>query len=102
MDLSRRRKGRCGHRTSIVNTWEVPSIHRTSYRKWAAKAGVSLASLWRRCQEKVRKVKQWIKPVLSDQQKVDRVGFVFSHTHRRVGSRVFVDNLYDWVHVDEK
>ncbi|CAM9435752.1 unnamed protein product, partial [Discosporangium mesarthrocarpum] len=103
MDLSRRRKGRCGHRTSTFNAWEVPSIHRRSYRKWAAKAGVSLASLWRLCQEeKVRKVKRWIKPVLSDQQKVDGLGFVLRHTHRRGGSGVFVDNLYNWVHVNEK
>ncbi|CAN0336589.1 unnamed protein product, partial [Discosporangium mesarthrocarpum] len=103
MDLSRRRKGRRGHRTSIVNAWEVPLIHRTSYRKWAAKAGISFASLWRLCQEeKERKVKRWIKPVLSDQQKVDRVGFILSHTHRRGWGGVFVDNLYDWVHVDEK
>ncbi|CAM9846316.1 unnamed protein product [Discosporangium mesarthrocarpum] len=103
MDLSRRRKGRRGHRTSMVNAWEVPSIHRTSYRKWAAKAGVSLPSMWRLCQEeKMRKVKRWIMPVLSDQQKVDRVDFVLSHRHRKWGGGVFVDNLYDWVHVDEK
>ncbi|CAN0464569.1 unnamed protein product, partial [Discosporangium mesarthrocarpum] len=76
MDLSRRRKGRRGHRKGM----EVPLMHCTSYRKWAAKAGVSLASLWRLClEEKARKVKRWIKPVLSDQPKVDRVGFVLSH-----------------------
>ncbi|CAN0175408.1 unnamed protein product, partial [Discosporangium mesarthrocarpum] len=68
----------------------------------AAKAEVALASLWRLCQKEVWKVKRWIKPVFSDQQKVDRVGFILSHTHRRGGGRVFVDNLYDWVHVDEK
>ncbi|CAM9443789.1 unnamed protein product [Discosporangium mesarthrocarpum] len=103
MDLSRRRKGRRGHRTSMVNAWEVPSIHRTSCRKSAAKAGVSLASLWRLCQEeKVRKVKRWIRPVLSDQQKVDSVGSVLSHTHRRGGGWGIRGQLYDWVRVDEK
>ncbi|CAM9830275.1 unnamed protein product, partial [Discosporangium mesarthrocarpum] len=50
----------------------------------------------------VRKVNRWIKPVLSDQQKVDRVRFVLSHTHGRGGGEVFVDNLYEWVRVDEK
>ncbi|CAM9542328.1 unnamed protein product [Discosporangium mesarthrocarpum] len=59
--------------------------------------------MWRLCQEEnVRKVKPCIKPLLSDQQKVDRVGFVHSHTQRRGGSGVFMNNLYDWVHVDEK
>ncbi|CAM9944920.1 unnamed protein product, partial [Choristocarpus tenellus] len=28
--------------------------------------------------------------------------FFISHTHRKGGSEIFVDDLYDWVHVDEK
>ncbi|CAM9877433.1 unnamed protein product, partial [Discosporangium mesarthrocarpum] len=43
-----------------------------------------------------------VKPVLSDKQKRDRVGFALSHLHRKGGARVVVDDMYDWVHVDEK
>ncbi|CAM9658826.1 unnamed protein product, partial [Choristocarpus tenellus] len=49
-----------------------------------------------------KKVEQRIKPVLSDQQKVNRSGFVISHLQRRGRNGVLVDDLYDWVHVDEK
>ncbi|CAN0477095.1 unnamed protein product, partial [Discosporangium mesarthrocarpum] len=49
-----------------------------------------------------RKHKRWLKPVLSDKQKRDRVGFALSHMQRKEGARVVVDNMYDWVHVDEK
>ncbi|CAM9904138.1 unnamed protein product, partial [Choristocarpus tenellus] len=43
-----------------------------------------------------------IKPVLSDQQKINRVDFIISYTHKRRRSEVLVDYLYDWVHVDNK
>ncbi|CAN0511225.1 unnamed protein product, partial [Discosporangium mesarthrocarpum] len=49
-----------------------------------------------------RKHKRWVKPVLSDKQKRDRVGFALSHMHRKGGARVVVDDMYDWGHVDEK
>ncbi|CAN0292894.1 unnamed protein product, partial [Discosporangium mesarthrocarpum] len=48
------------------------------------------------------KHKRWVKPVLSDKQKRDRVGFALSHMHKKGGTRVVVDDMYDWVHVDEK
>ncbi|CAM9696547.1 unnamed protein product, partial [Choristocarpus tenellus] len=81
----------------------VPSIHRTSFHKWPAKAGVSFASLWDLYKhEKMKTVKPRIEPVLSDQQKVNRVGLVIDHTNRRGGSGVLLDDLHDWVHVDEK
>ncbi|CAM9515919.1 unnamed protein product, partial [Choristocarpus tenellus] len=81
---------------------DVPLIHCASFRKLVVKAGVSLASLWDLCKhEKVKKDKQWIKPVLSDQQKVNRMGFIISHTHRRVRSGAFMKDLYDWMHVNE-
>ncbi|CAM9157009.1 unnamed protein product, partial [Discosporangium mesarthrocarpum] len=48
-----------------------------------------------------RKHKRWVKLVLSDKQKRDRVGFALSHTPRKGGARVVVDDMYDWVHVDE-
>ncbi|CAN0492719.1 unnamed protein product, partial [Discosporangium mesarthrocarpum] len=46
--------------------------------------------------------KRWVKPVLSDKQKRDRVGFALSHMHRKGGARVVVDDMYDCVHMDEK
>ncbi|CAN0496189.1 unnamed protein product, partial [Discosporangium mesarthrocarpum] len=49
-----------------------------------------------------RKHKRWVKSVLSDKQKRDWVGFALSHTHRKRGARVVVEDMYDWVHVDEK
>ncbi|CAN0301343.1 unnamed protein product, partial [Discosporangium mesarthrocarpum] len=45
-----------------------------------------------------RKHKRWVKPVLSDKQKRDRVGFALSHVH----GKVVVDDMYDWVHADDK
>ncbi|CAM9873330.1 unnamed protein product [Discosporangium mesarthrocarpum] len=89
MDMSRGRQGRCGRPNAVTNPWEGPSIRRTSYHKWAVKSGIPLSSL---------KDKRWVKPVLSDKQKRDRVGFALSHMHRKGGARVVVD----WVHVDEK
>ncbi|CAM9616602.1 unnamed protein product, partial [Discosporangium mesarthrocarpum] len=71
--------------------------------KWAVKSGIPLSSLWRLWKRVgARKHKRWVKPVLSDKQKRDRVGFVLSHMHRKGGARVVVDDMYDWVHVDEK
>ncbi|CAM9994657.1 unnamed protein product [Choristocarpus tenellus] len=43
----------------------------------------------------------WIKSVLSDQQKANRLGFAISHMDRRVEPGILVDDLYDWVYVDE-
>ncbi|CAN0439198.1 unnamed protein product, partial [Discosporangium mesarthrocarpum] len=81
---------------------EVPSIRRTSYRKWAVKSWIPFCSLWRLCKRVgARKHKRWVKPVLSDKQKCDRLGFALNHIHRKGGARVVVDNMYDWVHVDD-
>ncbi|CAM9655897.1 unnamed protein product [Discosporangium mesarthrocarpum] len=43
-----------------------------------------------------------VKATLSDKQRLDRVGFVLSHLHRRGGSGVFVDDMFHWVHADKK
>ncbi|CAM9653095.1 unnamed protein product [Choristocarpus tenellus] len=61
MDLLQRCKERCGHRTSILDddVWDVPLVHPISFRKWAAKVGFSLSSLWDIWKrEKVKKVKR--------------------------------------------
>ncbi|CAN0449789.1 unnamed protein product [Discosporangium mesarthrocarpum] len=103
MDMSRGRDGRCGRPSAVTDPWEVLSIRRTSYRKWAVKLGIPLSSLWRLCKRVgARKHKRRVKPVLSDKQKRDRVGFALSHIHRKGGTRVVVEDMYDWVHVDEK
>ncbi|CAN0269822.1 unnamed protein product, partial [Discosporangium mesarthrocarpum] len=85
MDMSRGRDGRCGRPNAVTDPREVPSIRRTSYRKWAVKSGISLSSLWR-----------------LSKGKRDRVGFALSHMHRKGGARVVVEDMHDWVHVDEK
>ncbi|CAN0371336.1 unnamed protein product, partial [Discosporangium mesarthrocarpum] len=70
----------------------VPSISRTSYRKWAVKSGIPLSSLWRLCKRVgARKHKRWVKSALSDKQKRDRVELGWWWT-----------TCSDWVHVDEK
>ncbi|CAN0336811.1 unnamed protein product [Discosporangium mesarthrocarpum] len=103
IDMSRGRQGRCGRPNVVTDPWEVRSISRTSYRKWAVKSGIRLSSLWRLCKRVgARKHKRWVKPVPSDKQKRDRMGFALSHMHRKGGTRVVVDDMYDWVHVDEK
>ncbi|CAM9291235.1 unnamed protein product [Discosporangium mesarthrocarpum] len=103
MDMSRGHYGRCGRPNAVTDPWEVPSISRTSYRKWAVKSGTPLSSLWRLCKwVGPRKHKRLVKPVLSDKQKRDRVGFALSHMRRKGGVRVVVDDMYDWVHVDEE
>ncbi|CAN0469478.1 unnamed protein product [Discosporangium mesarthrocarpum] len=95
--------GRCGRPNAVTDPWEVPAIRRTSYRKWAVKSGIPPSSLWRLCKRVgARKHKRWVKPVLSVKQKRDRVGFALGHMHRKGGARVVVDDMYDWVHVDEK
>ncbi|CAM9823488.1 unnamed protein product, partial [Choristocarpus tenellus] len=93
MDLVRYRKRQQGCCTSILNVWDVPLVHHTSFYKWRPRLG-ALVSLWNLCKpEKEKRVKWWIKTVLSDQQKVSRVGFVMSHTHRRKRSGVLVDDI---------
>ncbi|CAN0380718.1 unnamed protein product, partial [Discosporangium mesarthrocarpum] len=83
IDISRGRQGRCGRPNAVTDPWEVPSISRTLYRKWAVKSGIPLSSLGRLCKRVgARKHKRWVKPVLSDKQKRDRVGFALSHMHR--------------------
>ncbi|CAM9914087.1 unnamed protein product, partial [Discosporangium mesarthrocarpum] len=100
MDMSQGRQGRCGRPNAVTDPWEVLSVSRTSYRKWAVKSGTPLSSLWRLCKRVgARKHKRWVKPVLSDMQKRDRVGYALSHMHREGGARVVVD---DWVNVGEK
>ncbi|CAN0009683.1 unnamed protein product, partial [Discosporangium mesarthrocarpum] len=74
MDMPRGHQGRCGCPNAVTDPWEVPSISRTSYRKWAFKSGTPLSSLWRLCKRVgARKHKRWVKAVLSDKQKRDRV-----------------------------
>ncbi|CAM9988721.1 unnamed protein product, partial [Discosporangium mesarthrocarpum] len=81
----------------------MPLISRTSYRQWAIKSGIPLSSLWRLCKRVgARKHERWVKSVLSDKQKRDRVGFALSHMPRKGGTGVLVDDVYDWVRVDEK
>ncbi|CAN0413829.1 unnamed protein product [Discosporangium mesarthrocarpum] len=95
-DMSRGRQGHCGRPNAVTDPWEVPSIRRTSYRKWAVKSGIPLSSLWRLCKRVgARKHKRWVKPVLSDKQKRDRVGFAPSYMHRKGGTGVVVDDMYD-------
>ncbi|CAM9305676.1 unnamed protein product, partial [Discosporangium mesarthrocarpum] len=102
LDVPQQRKGRRGHPPALIDPWEVPTVHRTSYRKWGAKAGVPLSSLWRLSKQVgVRRQTKWVKLTLTDKQRVDRVGFVLSHLHRRGGSGVSVDDMFDWVHVDK-
>ncbi|CAM9712305.1 unnamed protein product [Discosporangium mesarthrocarpum] len=91
MDISRGRRGRC------VRPNAVPSISRT------VNSGIPLSSLWRLCRRVgARKHKWLVKQVLSDKQRRDRVDFALSNMHRKGGSEVVVDDMYDWVHVDEK
>ncbi|CAM9157580.1 unnamed protein product [Discosporangium mesarthrocarpum] len=55
-----------------------------SYRKWAAKPGVPLSSLRLLCKRvRVRRHTRWVKPTLTDKQRVDRVGFVLNRLHRK-------------------
>ncbi|CAM9777576.1 unnamed protein product [Discosporangium mesarthrocarpum] len=89
--MSRGRKGRCGRPLALIDPWEVPTVHRTSYRKWAAKVEVSLSSLWLLCESVgVRRHTRCVMPTLTDKQRVDRVGFVLSYLHRRGRSGVHV------------
>ncbi|CAN0132757.1 unnamed protein product, partial [Discosporangium mesarthrocarpum] len=50
----------------------------------------------------VKAVRRWIKSVLCEKAKVTRVEFVLSHVSRKGGTGMVVDDMYDWVYVDEK
>ncbi|CAN0056086.1 unnamed protein product [Discosporangium mesarthrocarpum] len=90
MDMSRGRDGRCGRPNAVIDPSE------------AVKSRIPLSSLWRLCKRMgARKHKQWVKPVLPDKQKCDNVVFALS-MHRKGGTGVVVDDMYNWVHVDEK
>ncbi|CAM9342236.1 unnamed protein product [Discosporangium mesarthrocarpum] len=43
-----------------------------------------------------------VKLTLTNKQRVDPVGYVLSHLHRRGRSGVSVNGMLDWVHVDER
>ncbi|CAN0478093.1 unnamed protein product [Discosporangium mesarthrocarpum] len=49
MDLSYSRVGNCGRPCGVLDVWEVPAVHSTSYHTWAAEAGVALTTLWDLC-----------------------------------------------------
>ncbi|CAM9747479.1 unnamed protein product [Discosporangium mesarthrocarpum] len=85
-----------------VGVYDVPSVYRTSYRKWAIAAGMPLSTLYLtvKC-DGVKVVRRWIKSFLSEKAKVTRVEFVLSYVSRKRGTGMVVD-MYDWVHVDEK
>ncbi|CAM9727235.1 unnamed protein product, partial [Discosporangium mesarthrocarpum] len=69
----------------------------------AANVGVPLSSLWRLCKRVgVRRHTRWVKPNVTDKQRVYRVGLDLGHLHRRGGSGGLVGDMFDWVHVDEK
>ncbi|CAN0489706.1 unnamed protein product, partial [Discosporangium mesarthrocarpum] len=103
LGVSRRRKGRYGRPSALIDPRKVPTVHRMSYRKWAAKAGVPLSSLWRLWKPVgMRRDTMWAKPTLTDKQRLERVQFVLSHVSRKEGTGWVVANMYDWVHVDEK
>ncbi|CAM9683337.1 unnamed protein product [Discosporangium mesarthrocarpum] len=87
-------------RELFIDLWEVPIVHCTSYCKEAAKAGLQWC-LCNRVGERRHKKKK-SRPALTDKQRVGWVAFVLSHLHRRGGSGVLVDDVFDWVHVDEK
>ncbi|CAM9305971.1 unnamed protein product, partial [Discosporangium mesarthrocarpum] len=97
MDMSRGHQGRCGRPNAVTDPSEVPSINCTSYRKWEVKSGIPLSSLWGLCQRVgARKHKRWVKPLLSNKQ------IAIGHMHRKGGTGVVADDMYNWVHVDEK
>ncbi|CAN0268846.1 unnamed protein product [Discosporangium mesarthrocarpum] len=67
------------------------------------RSGVLVSSLWRLCRRVgVLRHTRWVKPTLTDKQRVDRVGFILSRLRRRGGSGVLVDDMFGWVHADEK
>ncbi|CAM9849240.1 unnamed protein product [Discosporangium mesarthrocarpum] len=103
LGVSRGRKRRCGRPSALIHLWEVPIVHSTSCRKEAAKVGFPLSLLW----SLFKRVEgwrhtRWVKPTLTDKQRVGQVAFALSHLHRRAGSGVLVDDMFDFVHVDKK
>ncbi|CAN0241941.1 unnamed protein product, partial [Discosporangium mesarthrocarpum] len=104
MDMSRGCQGRCGRPNSVTDPCgRCPQSAARRTTNGRSIGGIPLSSLWRLFKRVgARKHKRWVKPVLSDEQKRNRVGFALSHMHGKGGAGVVVDDMYDWVHVDEK
>ncbi|CAM9540852.1 unnamed protein product [Discosporangium mesarthrocarpum] len=102
MDMSNNRTARCATMKEAVDVCGVPSVHRTSYRKWAVAVGVLLSMLYLTVKrDEVKVVQRWLKFVLCEKAKVTRVEFVLSHVYRKGGTGMVVDDMYEWVHVGE-
>ncbi|CAM9425420.1 unnamed protein product [Discosporangium mesarthrocarpum] len=102
MEMSHKRKGRCATIKQAVDVYDVPSLHRMSYRKWDVATEVPLSTLYLTMKRHgVNAVRRWIKSILSERAKVTRVGFVLRYVSRKGGTGMVVDDMYDWVHVDE-
>jgi hypothetical protein len=80
----------------------VPVSKRYTYRAWAQAAGVNFMTLYRWAKRsKATRMARRIKPMLTDNHKLDRVAFTLSMLNKQ-GNSYCYDDMMDTVHVDEK
>lgn len=107
VDVSHRRKGKCGRKKMQIDlhkVLDVPLHRRTTIRSLAAALGVSPATVFRSLKEgQIRRHSNAIKPLLKEDNKKARVNFCLSMLDKNALAHQpkFVD-MYNIVHIDEK
>ncbi|CAN0127046.1 unnamed protein product, partial [Discosporangium mesarthrocarpum] len=102
LDMSRGRDGRCGRPNAVTDPWEClqSGARRTangrSNRGSPSPRCGACASGWERGSTNGGSSR------CCRTSRSDKVGFALSHVHRKGGTGVVVDGMYDWGHVDEK
>lgn len=107
VDVSHRRKGKCGRKKKQID-WlkvvDIPLHRRTTIRSLAAALGMSPTVVFRSLKEgQLRRHSNAIKPLIKEDNKKTRVKFCLSMLNKNAlpHQPKFVD-MYNVVHIDEK
>ncbi|KAM0876114.1 hypothetical protein ACQ4PT_036370 [Festuca glaucescens] len=108
VDVSSKRKGRCGRKPKNIDLSIVPSIplyQRSTIRSLAWQLGVSPSTLFTRFKAKhIKRISNSLKPLLTEANMLARLQFCLSmigETKTKKGNPIF-KSMYNYVHIDEK
>ncbi len=107
-DIQHHRKGRCGVggfdlEELRLRIKAIPLRRRMTVRALSHELDVSTSVVQRLMKTKeMRRHSSNVKPVLTDENKMERVDFCLAHIGQDASGRHQFDDMYDVVHVDEK
>ena len=103
VDVSSRKKGRCGRKSKwadkISHVSQIPLHDRQTLDRFSYVVGIPKTSLWRLLKNgHLKRHTSSLKPLLTDSNKEERVKFCLSF----VQDNNLFDDMYSYVHIDEK